>query len=376
MTPDAFLKDVRDFASGPVAEGAAQWSLGTTPDPTLWRAAADLGLLRMTVPTAEGGLGFAFPTLVAACEALATVDFGFAMSLVNSHNVGRRLCLSAPEAVRARYLPRIMAADISACTALTEPGTGSDFAAITTLAHETGSGWEITGEKTWIVNGRDAGFAIVFAQTADTGEARGIGGFLVDLTQSGVQRHAIESAFSQTSMGTGGFTLDHAQAHLLLPPGQAFKSILTEINAARTYVASMANAMLAAALTEARAYGATRQSFGQTLDQYPSWHTPLECAARDLAQAQAYTATAVAQIASGAEAQLAAARAKVTAVVAAQRHLPEMLHAMGAEGLRPARCFTRHLAAAQIAGLTDGATNLLRERVSKLSAPRHDIPEG
>jgi len=56
----------------------------------------------------------------------------------------------------------------------------------------------------------------------------------------------------------------------------------------------------------------------------------------------------------------------VAAVETCQLHLPRLLHAMGAEGLRTHYCFTRHLAAVQMAELTDGATGLLRERANKL----------
>jgi alkylation response protein AidB-like acyl-CoA dehydrogenase len=299
---------------------------------------------------------------------LAAADFGFAMSLINTQNVGLRLCLSAEASIRDQYLPRILSGDISACTALTEPGAGSDFGAVTTRATETASGWRISGEKTWIINGRHAGLAVVFAQCSETGGASGIGGFLVDLDRPEVRRYAIDAGFAQTSMATGGFVLNDVTAEaLLLPPGGAFKSILTEINAARTYVAAMCNAMLGAAITQAAEYGARRQSFGKSLDQHAAWRQPLGTAQTDLAATRALTARAVDLIADGADAQLAAAEAKIAAVEAAQRHIPHMLHAMGAVGLLPDYCFTRHIAAAHIAGFTDGATSILRDRVARLT---------
>ncbi|WP_050930362.1 acyl-CoA dehydrogenase family protein [Aestuariivita boseongensis] len=371
---DAFLTRLRAFAQGSVAAAAPRWSLGDAPDPALYREAADIGLLGTTVPATHGGQAHDFATLVAACQTLAAVDFGFAMSLVNTHNVGLRLCLSAGDALRDRYLPQILKGEISACTALTEPGAGTDFAAITTQAVETETGWRLNGGKRWIINGRHAGAAMVFAQCKSMGDASGIAGFFVDLSLPGARRFAIESGFSQSSMGTGGFELTDVEVGaecLLLPPGTAFKAILTEINAARTYVAAMCDAMLGAAIDEAAAYGAQRMSFGQTLDQHPSWRQPLGAAQADLAASTALTAQAVARITEGADAQLTAAQAKITAVETAQRHLPALLHAMGAAGLEPERCFTRHLAAAQIAGLTDGATSILRDRVARLTQARN-----
>lgn len=364
-----FLDRVQRFAQGPVAAAVPDWTAEAAPGlGALRREAAALGLTGVTVPAAQGGQGHGFATLAAACETLAAVDFGVAMSLVNTQNVGLRLCLSAPDALRETYLPRLLSGEISACTALTEPGAGSDFAAITTRATRDGTTWRLSGEKTWIVNGRHAGLAVVFAQTAERGDARGIGGFLIDLDRPGVRRYPLDSGFPQIAMGTGGFHLDAARAEaLLLPPGAAFKAILTEINAARTYVAAMCTAMLAAAATQAADYGARRHSFGAPLDQHAAWRQPLGAAQTDLAAARALTARATALIEAGADAQLAAAQAKIAAVETAQRHIPQMLHAMGAEGLRRAYCFTRHLGAAQIAGFTDGATGILRDRVARLT---------
>lgn len=379
MTDEAaFLDRVAAFAAGPVRAGAPGWSLGESPAPDLFAEAAKIGLLSMSIPSEDGGAGLGFAPLVRACETLAAEDFGFAMSLVNTHNVGLRLARSAPPALVARYLPGLMSGETAACTALTEPGAGSDVAAITAHALPEDGAWRLSGEKSWIINARRAGLAIVFAHCGEAAGANSIGGFAVDLTLAGVARHPIDAAFSQTSMGTGALTFDRVSLPpeaLILPPGGAFKSIMVELNAARTYVAAMCIAMTRAALAEAAHYGTERHSFGTPLTAHQAWRLPLSEAETDLAGAEALTARAVAQISAGRDAQLAAARAKIAATEMAQRHLPRLLHAMGAEGLRPARCFTRHLAAAQVAGLTDGTTTMLRERVARLTLPRRDTKE-
>lgn len=367
----AFLDQVDSFAADHVNPAASEWSMGASPMAEFYDMAGQIGILGMQVPRASGGLGLDFATRSAACRILAGADFGFAMSLVNTHNIALRLNESASDALCQRYIPDLLSGRISACTALTEPGTGSDFAAVTTRATQAASGWVLTGEKTWIINGRHAGLSIVYAQCGDIGDAGGIGAFLVDLTASGVTRHAIESGFAQTSMGTGGFTLDNVAVDpeaLLIPPGTAFKAILTEINGARTYVAAMCNGMLDRAIRDVTEYGARRQSFGKPLSAIPSWQAALSAAKATLETAERLTARAVDLVNTGQDAQLAAAQAKIEAVTAAQEHLPRLLHLMGAEGLRPEHPFARHIAAAQIAGFTDGATNILKDRVARLTA--------
>lgn len=367
----AFLDHVSDFAEKQIMPAASAWSMGAAPDVSTYEMAGQIGILGMQVPQAIGGLGLDFATRAAACSILAEADFGFAMSLVNTHNIALRLSEIAPEALCQRYIPDLLRGKFSACTALTEPGTGSDFAMVQTKATETETGWVLNGEKTWIINGRHARLSIVYAQCRTVGESDGIGAFLVDLNAKGVARYAIDGGFAQTSLGTGGFTLRDvkvAREAMLIAPGTAFKAILTEINGARTYVAAMCNGMLARAIQTVTAYGTHRQSFGKSLNTIPSWQAALDDAKDALHGSQIRTAQAIEDVNAGHDAQLVAAQAKIEAVSCAQRHLPELLHLMGAEGLRPEHPFTRHIAAAQIAGFTDGATNILKDRVAKLTA--------
>lgn len=367
----AFLDQVAAFATEHVAPAAAGWSMGQHPEATLFEQAAKIGLFGIEVPTAQGGLGLDFATRARAFSRLAGADFGFAMSVVNTHNIALRLCQIAPAATCDRYLPQMLSGWVPACTALTEPGTGSDFAAVATTARQTADGWVLNGEKTWIINGRNTGLAIVYAQCGDPGDPAGIGAFVVDMNTAGVTRYAIDSSFAQTSMGTGGFTFDNATLPteaMLIAPGTAFKAILTEINAARTYVAAMCNGMMQNAIDTVQTYGTIRHSFGKPLNTIPSWQAALSAAQTALATSNAQTSDAVQLVGNNQDAQLAAAQAKVTAVTTAQRHLPELLQLMGAEGLRAEYPFARHLAAAQIAGFTDGATNILKDRVARLTA--------
>lgn len=365
------LAQVQAFAANQVAPAAEGWSQGGSPDPAFFRQAAALGLFGIELPVSVGGLGFDFQHKADVCKLLAAADFGFAMSVVNTHNVALRLHQSAP-ALAARHLPDLLAGHVGACTALTEPEAGTDVAALRTRASKTPTGWVLNGEKAWIVNGRRAGLAIVFAKCGDGDDGASIGAFLVDLTAPGVARHATDAALSQTSIGTGDFTLDAVHvtaAALILPPGTAFRSILSEINGARAYVAAMCCGMLAAAIKTVATYGQHRSSFGKPLMEHQAWRLDLAQGQTDLAATQALTDRAVAAIPDDPDAQLLAAQAKVHAVQTCQRHLPALLHAMGAEGLRPSHCLTRHLAAIQSAALTDGAIAPLLERVARLSTP-------
>jgi alkylation response protein AidB-like acyl-CoA dehydrogenase len=363
-----FLGDVRTFARTHVEAHAAAWARGTAPDPAIALQAASIGLTRMELPIASGGLGLGFRAKVEACAILAAADFGFAMSLVNTHNVAKRIAMTAPDAVASRLLPDLLAGQASACTALTEPSAGSDAAAMRCTARPAEGGWLLDGEKTWIVNARHARLSIVYAQTGDHGDGTGIAAFLVDLTDSCCERYAVDSGFSQTSIGTGGFRLNRCfvpNDHAILPAGTAFKAILSEINGARIYVAAMCCAMVSAGLRLARAHGEARHAFGKPLDQQPAWREPLARCATRLAAAWALVEEAIVATEAGTDTRHLAAAAKVNAVALAQEQLPALLHAMGAEGLRETYPLTRHIGAAQIAALTDGSTAMLLDRLGR-----------
>lgn len=363
-----FLAGVRAFARDVVAPEAPAWARGRAVDPAIFTRAAGIGLTRIEVPAAFGGLALGFRAKVEACAILAAVDFGLAMALVNTHNVAKRIALSAPEALAQSLLPDLLAGRASACTALTEPGAGSDAAAMQCRAERATGGWVLEGEKSWIVNARHARHSIVYAQCAEPGQGAGIAAFLVDLTDPACEPYAMDSALSQTSIGTGGFRLNRCfvpESRLLLPAGTAFKAILEEINGARIYVAAMNCAMVSAALRIVQAYGETRQTFGKPLNQHASWREKLATCATALAAAWALVEAALAATEAGGDVRYLAAAAKVNAVGLAQRELPALLHAMGAEGLRETYPFARHVGAAQIAALTDGSTAMLLDRLGR-----------
>ena len=346
---------------------AAQWERERRIGREVLADAVALGLTRVQVPVAAGGLGLSFSCKAALAEVLAGGDFGFTMSWINTHNVAAKLARDAPAALAAHYLPDLIAGRRLGCTALTEPGAGSDFAAITTLATRVDGGWRIDGAKAWITNAAEADVVVLYAQTEAGAGGRGIAGFLVDGRRAGFVREPGYDLGGQHSIGAGGFRLDGYLARhdeMLHPPGQAFKAALGSINGARIYIAAMCCGMVAEALRVAAAYGTARQTFGQPLAAHQGWRWRLAEAASELAACRGLVAAAARQVDAGEDAQLSAAQAKLLATRLADRQLPALAQAMGAEGLREHHPFVRHLVGARVAGFVDGSTEMLLERIS------------
>jgi alkylation response protein AidB-like acyl-CoA dehydrogenase len=351
---------------------AAQWERERRIGHEGVYAAAAIGLTRLQVPVDQGGLGMSFACNARLAEVLAAGDFGFTMSLINTQNIAAKLSRDASPDIAARYVPDIISGKRFACTALSEPGAGSDFAAITTLATPCEGGWRISGAKSWITNAAQADVVIMYAQTQAGSGSRGIACFVIDGTRPGFFREPAFQLGGQHTIGTGGFRLDNYLAtpqEMLHPPGQAFKAAMNSINGARTYIAAMCCGMVGEALRIVSEYGEERNSFGKALADHQGWRWRLAEAASELAACRLMVAHTATLIDARADAQLAAAQTKLLATRMADRQLPILAQAMGAEGLRERHPFARHLMGARVAGFVDGSTEMLLERICAVMRP-------
>ena len=365
-TEQSLLLKVGELCRDLISPSAAQWERERRIGHEGLKAAVDLGLTRLQVPALHGGLDMSFSCKARMADILAGGDFGFTMSLLNTQNVAAKLARDASPEVAARYVPDLIAARRMGCTALTEPGAGSDFAAITTFARPCDGGWQIDGAKAWITNAAEADVIVLYAQTELGSGGRGIAGFLVDGRREGFIREPAFALGGQHTIGTGGFSLKAYVAkpdEMLHPPGQAFKAALGSINGARTYIAAMSCGMVGEALRVASEFGERRNSFGKCLADHQGWRWRLAEASSELAASRLMVHHAAQLIDAKQDAQLAAAQAKLLATRMADRQLPILAQAMGAEGLREHYPFARHLMGARVAGFVDGSTEMLLERI-------------
>lgn len=362
----ALLERATTLSRDIVGPNAAQWERERQIRHAGFTAAIALGLTRLQVPETFGGLGMSFSCKARLADILGAGDFGFTMSLINTQNVAAKLARDARPEIAARYVPDLIAGLRMGCTALTEPGAGSDFAAITTLATRCDQGWRIDGAKAWISNAAEADVVVMYAQTEPGSGGRGIACFVIDGRRAGFVREPAFALGGQHTIGTGGFRLEGYLAsddEMLHPPGQAFKAALSSINGARTYIGAMSCGMVGEALRVVSAFGEQRTTFGKPLADHQGWRWRLAEAATELSAARLMVEHAANQIDAEQDAQLAAAQAKLFATRMADRQLPVLAQAMGAEGLREHHPFARHLMGARVAGFVDGSSEMLLERI-------------
>jgi alkylation response protein AidB-like acyl-CoA dehydrogenase len=355
------------FAERSIAPHAAAWDeAGAALPRDVVAEYAALGLAALQVSRAHGGQGASYRCKLRVAEAIAAHCFPSAFALNNLQGSVTRMEREGTADQVARYLPGLMAGRIVNAPSLSEPGAGSDFAAIATLATKVPGGWRITGEKAWVTNGVFAEQLILYAQTAPGAGARGIASFIVNLDAPGVERLPAERLMGGSAIGACSIRLTDVfvpDADLFAPPGEAFKRGLRGITGARIHVAAMINATVKASLHLAVRHAGTRQAFGKPLIAHQGLRWQLADVATALEASRLLVDHAAGLVEAGQDAQLAAAHAKKHAAEMATPAVSACMQAMGAAGLRRAHPLGRHLAAARIAAYVDGTTEMMNERI-------------
>src|SRR5581483_5087049 len=157
---------VREFARGELAPNAARWDREHTFPREALRGLAALGVMGMVVDERWGGAGLDYVSLALAMEEVAAGD-GATSTIVGVQNsvVCGPIEAFGSDEQKAKYLPGLARGELLGCFCLTEPGVGSDAAAISTRAERRGDGWVINGVKQFSTSGKNADVAIVFAVT-------------------------------------------------------------------------------------------------------------------------------------------------------------------------------------------------------------------
>ena len=238
----------------------------------LVRALGDGGWLRYCVPAAWGGVHETLDirSLALIRETLARysglADFAFAMQGLGSGTIS----LFGTEAQKRAYLPAVAHGEKIAAFALTEPGSGSDVAAMETRADRTDDGWRVNGAKTYISNGGIADYYVLFARTGEAPGAKGVSAFIVDADTAGLRVTERIEVIAPHPLATLEFTdMALAADALLGESGRGFAAAMATLDIFRTTVGAAALGFARRALDEATARARTRRLGEGTLADNP-----------------------------------------------------------------------------------------------------------
>lgn len=237
-------------------------------DAGIFRELGVLGFLGPTIPERYGGAGVNHVAYGLIAREIERVDSGYrSMFSVQSSLVMYPILAFGSEAQRLRYLPKLASGETIGCFGLTEPEAGSDPSAMRTRAEPQGSGYRLTGLKTWISNSPIADVFIVWARSSAHGNV--IRGFILEKGMSGLSAPAITGKLSLRASITGDIVMEDVSVpeENLLPDVSGLAGPFGCLNRARFGIAWGTMGAAEYCWQAARQYGLDRQQFGRPLAQ-------------------------------------------------------------------------------------------------------------
>ncbi|MFI6146528.1 acyl-CoA dehydrogenase [Streptomyces sp. NPDC051109] len=339
----------------------------------LLAALGELGLLERVFTSGALELCLLRESLAYGCTEAETA---LALQGLGAHPVLR----SGTPRQRERWLPEVRAGRAVAAFALSEPGAGSDAAALALDAvRDTGGGgggggggagggggWRLSGEKCWISNAPEADFYTVFARTGEGPAAKGVTAFLVPADRPGLSGEPLDM-LSPHPIGRLSFDgVPVGPQDLLGEPGRGFRVAMETLNLFRPSVGAFAVGMARAALDATLAYTAARRAFGGVLgDLQAVGHRVAEMATRTEAARLLVYAAAGAYDAGSPEVPRRSAMAKLLATETAQYVVDHAVQLHGAVALQRGHLLEHLYREVRAPRIYEGASEVQRTIIAK-----------
>ncbi len=260
---------VRDFAEKEMAPVIPALERRGEYPAKIVRKLAGLGILGMTIPEEYGGVDFGAVSICLVMEEIARVcaSTGVTISVHNSA-AAAPIVRFGSKRQKTRYLPAMARGDLIGGFALTEPGCGSDAAAITARAVRKRDRYVLDGTKSWITNARIGGVFVVMAVTDPKASSRRISAFLVEPTFPGFSFGKDEDKMGLRCSVTSMINLAGCEVpadNLLGEEGMGLHVAFSTLDSGRIGIAAQAVGIAQGAFDEARRYARTREAFGGAL---------------------------------------------------------------------------------------------------------------
>ncbi len=322
-----------------------------------------LGLFSLIIPEEFGGMGMNASAYSRTLQELSRYNASVAITAGAHSSIGMRaLLLYGTEEQRKLFYPKLATGEMIAAFCLTEPGAGSDAAAITTKAVRDGDDWILNGQKLWITNGGIAGFYTVFART--DGPEGQITAFIVTRDLEGVSTGPHEDKMGLRASNTTTVMLDNVRvpnAYVLGEVGKGFKVAMNVLNSGRTGLGGGCIGAMKRLIELTSKQCKERSQFGKPISEYglikqKVGHMVVEC----------YATEAVVTLVSGIvdsgskEYAVEAAISKVFATECLWRTADEALQAAGGNGFMCEFPYERILRDSRINRIFEGTNDILR----------------
>ncbi len=358
---------VREFAENEMAPVIPSLEREGTFPAGIVAKLADLGILGMAIPEEYGGAGFDTVSICVVMEEIARVcaSTGVTLSVHNSAASAPIVQFGTREQ-KLKYLPRMAAGALIGGFALTEPGCGSDAAAIACRAERRGGGYVLNGTKSWITNARIGGVFVLMAVTDPSAGSRGISAFLVEPDTPGFSFGKDEEKMGLRCSITGMINLSDCEitaSSLLGEEGMGLRVALSTLDGGRIGIASQSVGIARGAYEEARDYALTRKTFGVKLADHQAIRFMLADMALEIDAARLLTHKAADKKdrgARGADLSLEASMAKLYASEMCNRVTYSAVQIHGGYGYSKEYNVERYYRDARVTTIYEGTSEIQR----------------
>ncbi|MDP3906458.1 acyl-CoA dehydrogenase family protein [Novosphingobium sp.] len=331
----------------------------------------DMGLFGLTMPEEFGGAGM---NVTQYAQTILTLSYAMpAFRSIISINIGMvcsALKNGGTEAQKAQWLPRLAAGEI-ASFGLTEPGSGSDSAAMQTMAVRSGNGWVLNGTKRYITNAPFAKVALIMARTNKEALPKNahVSAFLVPMDTPGVSVGKSDKKMGQSGSHIADIVMEdvHLPADALLgdTEGRGFVTAMQSLDNGRISVGAAATGYARRALDSALRYANERKAFGEPIAQFQLIQQMLADSEIEIYAAESMLADVTARADRGENVLRKAAAFKVFASEMCGRVVDRVVQVYGGAGYLAEYDAERFFRDSRIYRIYEGTTQILQLQIAK-----------
>jgi alkylation response protein AidB-like acyl-CoA dehydrogenase len=267
-------KSVREFAETEIKPHVRAWDEAQHFPTELLPKLAELGLMGIQFSPAYGGSGMSAVDYCICIEELARVDPSVSLSVAAHNGLGTaHINMFASDQQKQKYLTPLARGEQLAAWGLTEPGSGSDAAAMRTTATRDGDGWVLNGSKAFITHGQSGHTMVVMAVTDKSKGNKGISAFIVERGTPGFIVGKKEDKLGMRASETNEVLFQSCRipaSQLIGEEGQGFIQTLQVLDAGRIGIAALAVGLAQGAYESARGYAFQRKQFGRHIGTFQS----------------------------------------------------------------------------------------------------------
>ena len=370
-------RTVRAFVEKEVAPHVAEWEeVGRIPR-AFWRRLGELGLLGVEFPVEHGGGGGDFLSSVVLGEEMARCrSGGVAFSvLVHTDMSSPWLVRYGTEEQKRRYLPGIIGGETVCALGITEPGAGSDMAAVSTRAVRRGDQYLLDGSKTFITNGVHGDLYFVAARTGPGSPGRRHDGLSMFLVERGWPGFAVSRKLDKMGMrasDTAEMAFQECPVpaeNLLGVEGRGFQQLAAGLQRERIMAAVLALSGAAQALEDTLGYVRERHAFGEPLANRQALRHRVADMATEIEAARQLVYHAAALHAAGGDCVTEVSMAKLFATEVANRVAYQAVQLHGGYGYMREFPVERFFRDVRLWTIASGTSEIMREIIARRLLP-------